>query len=203
MSSNPFSTRYTKPGVIAFRFRDSDDGLVETSQVVGRLIDRVFENQPTCWQIIGPHGSGKSTLLHSLRAGLASHATVEHHILRDGQRRLPAGWRSSRCCESRIIIVDGYEQLGWLARRRLKRHVHQAGQRLLVTAHQDVGFQTLFETQVDRVTLRNIINQLLASQPSSSRKALLVSDETIDALLLKYGQNAREMLFELYDVWGK
>lgn len=203
MSSNPFSTRYTKPGVIAFRFRDSDDDLTETSQVVGQLIDRVFANQPSCWQIIGPHGSGKSTLLHALRAGLASHATVELHTLRDGQRRLPAGWRSSRSCESPIIIVDGYEQLGWFARRRLKRHAQQAEQRLLVTAHQDVGFQTLFETQVDRVTLRNIISQLLVSQPSSSRKALLMSDETIDALLLKYGQNAREMLFELYDAWGK
>ena len=51
--SNPFSTRFIRPGAIEYLFAPG--------QTADSLIDRLRHNQ---WrgQIIGPHGSGKSTL---------------------------------------------------------------------------------------------------------------------------------------------
>ena len=199
MSSNPFSTRYTKPGAIAFRFDDSPDSSNASARGIARLLDRILATDPKCWQIVGPHGSGKSTLVKMLLAALPLSATFEHFVLRDGQRTLPK--RPSQ--DQQLVVIDGYEQLGWLARRSLKRRMKSSCERLLVTAHRDVGFETLFETRVTRETVRNIVQELLDDQQASIRIQQLLADEVIDGLLLRHGQNVREMLFELYDVWSK
>ena len=88
------------------------------------LVTRL-EEQRWWGQIVGPHGVGKSTLLHALaehrkRAG----RNLVWCTLRAGQRQLPGEllhpaarmWPANT-----LVIVDGYEQLGWLARTRLKR----------------------------------------------------------------------------------
>ena len=199
MSSNPFSTRYTKPGAIAFRFDDSCDSSNASAREIARLLDCIFATDPKCWQIVGPHGSGKSTLVNMLLAAFPTSVNFEHFVLRDGQRVLPG----TPTRDNQLIAIDGYEQLGWLARQSLKRHVKRSRQRLLVTAHRDVGFETLFKTHVSRETVRNIVQELLHGQPTSSRIQQVIADEVIDGLLLKHGQNVREMLFELYDVWSK
>ena len=60
--SNPFSTRFVRPGAVPYLFApgQSADGLVRRLAGFG-------------WrgQIIGPHGSGKSTLLAALAEPLA------------------------------------------------------------------------------------------------------------------------------------
>ena len=56
-ADNPFSTRYTRPGAIPFRFPPgtSADGLVEQ-----------LRRQQWRGAIVGPHGSGKSSLVAAL-----------------------------------------------------------------------------------------------------------------------------------------
>lgn len=60
--SNPFATRWVRPGAIPFRFARSES--MET--IVARL-----QNNRWRGAIIGPHGTGKSTLVQSLLPTLA------------------------------------------------------------------------------------------------------------------------------------
>src|SRR5262245_49587973 len=61
VSSNPFSTRFIRPGAIPFIF--------SAGESAESLVDHLRVNN---WrgQIIGPHGSGKSTLLAALLPAL-------------------------------------------------------------------------------------------------------------------------------------
>ncbi len=113
---NPFSTRHTRPGAIPYRFPDS--------VTVGQLVERLRSHK--WWgQILGPHGTGKTTLLHSLLPALRdADRQVELFTVHAGQRKLELdAARTSKWNAATQVIVDGYEQLNWLARLRLKRRV--------------------------------------------------------------------------------
>ena len=56
-ASNPFSTRYIRPGAIVYQFAEGDSAAA--------MIDRLTACGGRA-QIIGPHGSGKSTLVATL-----------------------------------------------------------------------------------------------------------------------------------------
>jgi energy-coupling factor transporter ATP-binding protein EcfA2 len=58
--SNPFATRFVRPGSLEYRFREVKDSATEFADIVRRL------DQDRIGLIVGPHGSGKTTLLHSL-----------------------------------------------------------------------------------------------------------------------------------------
>src|SRR5262245_62831976 len=106
--SNPFSTRFVRPGAIPYQFVDGAD--------VAALATRL-EGQGWWGQIVGPHGSGKSTLLATLLPELRRRrrvVVVELHA--DRRRFLELAW--SR--EPTLLVVDGHEQLGWWARRRVR-----------------------------------------------------------------------------------
>ena len=185
LPSNPFATRFTRPGVIPY--------LTRSGTAVREIAERVLEQQ--CSQIIGPHGTGKSTLLAELAPILAPH----HHrvfacCLHDGEKRLPLTRKTlSSLREGDLLVIDGYEQLRswnrptWRARRQRFR--------LLVTAHADVGMQPLHETSADLSTVRRIVDLL---DPTANGK---IDERTIQALVDRHGQNVREILFELYDLW--
>ena len=102
MASNPFATRFTRPGAIEFLFQAEES----LESVVGKL-----RNHGWWGQIIGPHGSGKSTLLAALEPKLAEAGReVERRSLAGGQRQhdLPA-----RLTSNTFLIIDGFEQLSW------------------------------------------------------------------------------------------
>jgi len=102
--SNPFSTRFIRPGAIRFLFPDGESAAL--------LVQRLRENR---WggQIIGPHGSGKSTLLATLKPELETAGRQVLWItLHQGERRLPALDRRSLGPTTQLVI-DGYEQLSW------------------------------------------------------------------------------------------
>src|SRR5687768_16842271 len=102
--SNPFSTRFTRPGAIPF--------ILPPGQSLESLVERL-QQQGWWGQIIGPHGSGKSTLLASLVPVLeASGRSVVTVSLHQGQHRLPPLDRSS-VHGAAVLMIDGYEQLSW------------------------------------------------------------------------------------------
>jgi energy-coupling factor transporter ATP-binding protein EcfA2 len=205
---NPFAASRLRPGQIPYFFPPGDD--------LTALLERLARSRGR-GQIIGSHGSGKSTLLAMLAAALrASGHQVVLLELHDGQRRLPAGWAPSAADAVRagaesstgtvhnraagsarlpctLIFVDGYEQLGWLARWQLKRRCRRAGWGLVVTSHRPVGWPTLAVTRVDLDVARAVVDALARDFP------LRPSVEDVSTAYARCGGDLREMLFDLYD----
>lgn len=169
---NPFSTRHVRPGAIPFRFPQGLDAIA--------LADRLEANG---WrgQIVGPHGSGKSTLLEALLPELRRRRSVVRVELHSHEQRLPAAvWQG----DGKLLVIDGYEQLGWWTRQRVQKHCRS----LLVTMHRGSGLPDLYRTGVTVELAGEIVRGLHADEvPDLARR------------LAYHRGNLREVLFELYD----
>ena len=186
--SNPFATRFTRPGELDFLF--------PTGETAATLVDRLAA-QAWRGQIVGPHGTGKSTLLHTLAHELRRRGReIAWFTLHGGQRGLDitaaqaAAWN-----DATQVIVDGYEQLSWWSRAWLKRTTRRQGAGLLATTHLDAGLPTLFVMQGDEALAQQIVGQLLAD-----RKLLHVTADDVSRCYRQHAGNVREMLFALYDL---
>ncbi len=187
-AENPFTASRVRPGAIGFIFDEQPplDSLLTQLRASGY------------WgQIVGAHGSGKSALLATLRAGLeASGLGVLHLELHAGQRRLPLSFRKLRSAENiSVIVVDGYEQLSWLARMRLKHFCRRRKLGLLVSTHRPAGFPTL-------CTLRPglPLAQKLAAQLQQGYRELVTPTDVAACYAAAHG-DLREMFFALYDIY--
>ncbi len=185
---NPFCSRQVRPGGIPYLFSSGQDA--------ADLVDRLRRNG--WWgQVVGPHGSGKSALLAALmpaieRAGRRP-LLVELH---DGQRRLPLELKSGPDPDrATVLIVDGYEQLGYWQRFRLKRFCRRSGPGLLVTVHAPAGLPDLFRTSANLELAQQVVGQLQRNHPAH------VAAEDVAERFAQYGDNLRELLFDLYDLY--
>jgi hypothetical protein len=185
-ATNPFATRCTRPGAMAYTFPAG----INAAALVDRLAAQGWRGA-----IVGPHGSGKSTLVVALAAELERRGRrVAAFVLSEGQRRLPDAWRTLPAGPL-VVIVDGYEQLSSWSRWRLRLAARGRGWGLLVTSHRPLGLPTLFETRVELETLRELVRQLA---PSADQR---IGDDDIRAAFAAHAGNAREALFALYDVY--
>ena len=186
--SNPFSSRNVRPGAIPFLF--------SADEAPTQLVDRL--RAADWWgEIVGPHGSGKSSLV----AALAPHlAAADRHLLsislHDGQRHLRA-YAGDRAAVDRrcLVIVDGYEQLSWFSRWRLKRLCRRRGCGLLVTSHGPVGFPRLYTMRPTLETAMQIVAGLVDLESGPIRRA------DVERLFAVRGGNLRDVLFDLYDLY--
>lgn len=183
-ASNPFATRFTRPGAIEFLFAEGDS----LDSLVGKLCDHGW------WgQIIGPHGSGKSTLLAAMEPELAEAGReVVRRSLAGGQRQLDL---PSQLAPTAILVIDGFEQLSWWARWKVKAACRRQGAGLLATAHADLGLPTIFATQPSLELARRLVSRLL---PEGDRT---LTDADVAAAFSRHPDNLREMLFSLYDLY--
>ena len=183
---NPFATCWTRPGALPFRF-NNDQGV---EHLLAKLAAQKWHGA-----IIGPHGSGKSTLLESLKpAIIAAGRSIQTISLHDGQRRLPRHFLKT--CESEsntVIIIDGYEQLGWLARLHLWLRCRSRGVGLLVTSHALVRIPTLIHLSPDRKLVDQLVGDLCAKLSTTITRADIAASHAC------HGSNVREILFDLYD----
>lgn len=145
-------------------------------------------------QIVGPHGSGKSTLLVALipeleRAGRQPLLVTLHQ----GEHRMPR--LEAALTAATQVVVDGYEQLSWWAKRWLQLRCRVAGCGLLITAHADAGLPSIYQTLVDAQLARWVVARLTQDFPHQ------VSDSEVAAALARSQGNLREALFTLYDVY--
>ncbi|QDU23404.1 P-loop NTPase family protein [Urbifossiella limnaea] len=182
---NPFSTRFVEPGAIPYRL----PGGAELDALVTR-----FEAAGSWSEVVGPHGSGKSTLLASLLPRLTAW-TVRRVRLGTAERSLPPElWPLPG--PRPLLVIDGFEQLGWLGQRRVTRECRRAGAGLLVTTHRPAGLPPLHRTDVTPEALEWVLARLL---PADGRGVLEGYDAA--ARLCAHRGSLREVLFELYDRW--
>ncbi len=184
--SNPFSTNRIRPGAIPYIFSPKENA--------ASLIARLRAND---WrgQIIGAHGTGKSSLLAALMPEIAR--AGRHPILvtlHDGERSFAAhqGEIAQATVET-VLIVDGFEQLAFWNRWRLRAFCRRRASGLLVTAHASVGLPTLITTVVERSTAEMVLQSLLPQATADDRAEL-------HKALAAHGGNLREALFDLYDL---
>lgn len=184
---NPFSTRYVRPGAIAYFFpqgTDADSLLRELEQLQWRAA------------IVGPHGSGKSTLLATLIPAIErTGKKVIHYELHDGQRQLPATPPLPVDSARQVIVFDGYEQLSWWNRKRLEWRCQQKGWGLLVTSHAEARMPILFRTSVDDSLAQRIVRSVLSPDDAT------IHEDDVRKALASNGGDLREALFALYDLY--
>jgi len=154
--------------------RGSETCSEETGVVTGPLIERIMARRRTA--IIGPHGSGKTTLLatlcRQLESGIAPPRTLTLAFHNDQSQamhrgRLRAALEVAQRDRIGLVIVDGYEQLRWLARCLLNRHQRRWGYHLLVTSHRPLrSFQTIHHTSAERHVAERLLAQLLERYPA-------------------------------------
>jgi energy-coupling factor transporter ATP-binding protein EcfA2 len=185
---NAFSTRRIRPGQLAYRFADG----LPLETLVLRL-----ETHGYWGEIVGPHGSGKSTLLeHLLPLCEDRGKVVDRFQFRTDQRQLSVSDERRRSWNaSTLVVVDGYEQLSWWNRWRLKRWCRQAGAGLLVTAHRTMGLPRLHKTSTSLELLRTLVSELVRESPEAWRP----SDTEVSEAYRAHGGNLREALLQLYD----
>lgn len=183
---NPFATCWTRPGALAFRFNNG--------QSVEQLVSKLAAQQ---WRgaIVGPHGAGKSTLLEVLKpAIIAAGRSIQAISLRDGQRRLPRNFFATRTIDANsVVIVDGYEQLGWPARLHLWLRCRSTCAGLLVTTHTPVRIPTLIRLTPDRQLVQQLVDYLCSEVSTTITRADVAASHAC------HGSNVREILFDLYD----
>jgi hypothetical protein len=187
-ADNPFATRYVRPGALPFLF-PAGGGL---DDLLGRL-----RRQGWWGQVVGPHGSGKSALAAALVAALPAHGRRPvAACLHTDRRRLPVGLWDDLCAAgpAAVVVIDGYEQLGFWARRAVRSACRRAGAGLLVTTHRPAGLPDLYRTEITPELAGRVVSALLAG-----RGWRPPGEADLAALLSARRGNLRDVLFDLYD----
>jgi hypothetical protein len=185
--SNPFSTRFIRPGAIPYIFPEGESA--------AWLVERLAANS---WrgQIVGPHGTGKSTLLAALVEEMIERGRRPHVVtLHDKGTRILGASAGDPCTD---LVLDGFEQINPLARFLLCRRLRRTGCGLLVTAHRSMGLPTLFRTKVELRTALQVV-EFLARQAHADS----IDRARIERHLRQRDGNLREALFDLYDDWER
>ncbi len=226
--SNPFATRFTRPGALDYYFAaaerlDVDPSLQpprsEEDSVVADRTDRseiermvLVLAQRRAGLIVGPHGSGKTTLLHSLAPALGQQfsnvASIRLHGC-DSTRwlhRIRHTLGVDREVRDRIasskrcglLVIDGGEQISSWQWRRLMRCVGRGGPAVLATSHRPLAGVEVLYRTGLDAKLIQRLTERLLQQTPSDIAS--VARDAMECRDLNGISNLREFWFELYDL---
>ncbi len=177
---NPFSTDRIQSQRYRFSKNDWENLLEKLARLRGR------------GALVGPKGSGKTTLLEDLMAHLARCGRRSTLIRLSAEcPRLPAVFNPdffARLGHADSLLLDGAEQLSWLAWLRFRHATRHVGT-VVITTHRTGRFPLLHRC----TTTPDLLRELTV--------ALGVSLTANEAFLLhqRHQGNLREALRELYD----
>lgn len=148
-------------------------------------------------EIVGPHGSGKSTLLRTLFPALeAAGRDVRYYIAKPKAKHLPMSTTElTSCNEATQVVVEGYELLSRSNRKQLDRTCRDVGAGLLITCHTSQGLPLLFHTDATIELAVSLVTQLLPAECN------FIQESDVRVSFARHGQNLRELLFEMYDLY--
>lgn len=184
-SSNPFATRFIRPGRIP------------PLDPVGRplSVDALASRIPHggFMALVGPHGSGKSNLLAALATHLARDAVVMQSRVRR-TRDVPAILaRIAGLPVGAIACIDGWERLGAVGRVAVRVVARCRGCDLVVTAHRPCGPVLAHCTTTPSLLARLVV--MLGPDDA------LIGPDEVAAAYERHAGNVREALLELYDLF--
>lgn len=185
LPTNPFATRFTRPGVLPALGPQGEP--IDAAGLLRRIAPgRVVS-------LVGPHGHGKSTLLTSLtaaaRRGGSETNTVRIRSPSDSWRPVAAVLATPH---GGLVACDGWERAlpgtGLIVRtvaaaRRL---------RVVVTTHEPRGLPVLAYCD----TSAALLDELVARLPDHGG---LIDAADIDDAYRRHAGNVREALYDLYD----
>jgi energy-coupling factor transporter ATP-binding protein EcfA2 len=190
MVSNPFSTRFTRPGRIepldgAGR-RVDVDGLLKRLQCLGGTA-----------ALVGPHGSGKSTLLVHRAEAIERRGGRSSRIHLHSWRDALAAWLAIRqSAAGDTVCIDSWECIGLPTRVLLRLAARLSGCGLLVTSHRGTGMPELTRCG----TSASLLGAIVGSLPDHACWCeTLICEADIEEAFANHGGNLRESLYELYD----
>lgn len=188
--SNPFSTRFTRPGQIGSR--DQEGRPVDIEALLERL--RAMGGSAA---LVGPHGSGKSTLLAHLAEALEHQGRGVRRVRLRSWRDVTEAWMAiHRSIAGDTVCIDGWERVGLVAGGVLRLATWLTGCGLLVTAHRDVGLPRLVRCRPTIGLLRAIVRTLPGNE---QWYGTWIRESDIENAFAIHGGNLRESLYELYD----
>ena len=177
---NPFATER----VLKARYRIDETGWTELMKRWDALGRR--------GALVGPHGSGKTTLLEDMAVRLEKAGWRVVWVRLSAEfPRLPA-WCDAAFFAGLgakdVVLVDGAEQLGFVAWRIFRYRVRKAGG-LIVTTHRTGRLATLRRCETTPELLMELVESLGET----------VSADEAKRLHARHRGNVREALRELYD----
>jgi energy-coupling factor transporter ATP-binding protein EcfA2 len=190
MVSNPFSTRFTRPGRI-----DPLDDAGRRVDIDG-LLER-FRGLGSTAAIVGPHGSGKSTLLTHLAEAIERRGGRSSRVRLHSWRDALAAWKVIRqSAAGDAVCIDSWECIGPATRILLRLAARLSGCGLLVTSHQGTGMPELMRCG----TSTSLLSAIVRSLPDHACwYETLICEADIEAAFANHRGNLRESLYELYD----
>jgi energy-coupling factor transporter ATP-binding protein EcfA2 len=190
MASNPFATRFTRPGRI--EPFDHQGNRID----VDALLERLHLLGGTA-AIVGPHGSGKSTLLVHLADAIDRRGEHVHRVRLHSWRDAFAAWKAIRRAPARgTVCIDSWECLGVASRTALLLAARLTGRGLLVTAHRGADMPQLVHCGTTATLLRSIVRTLPGRD---GWHGTWILDSDVESAFAAHGGNLRESLYELYD----